>query len=204
MFYFHDPLMNTVSSPVIPPAITRVVEVAASPLAPPKGWQWANSKFSSVVAPGTVAPGTVAGGDEDQGKKRVLSSPSTSSPKPIPVQPVPVTPCSAVPANALSPSTTPAWQPPKGYTEWTRPARDESTAVSRGCKRVAPAALAGCQPLPAWSIVSWKNLAPRSITGTREEAIAQVESDLAAAGVHHLDIQVYDAVHAIVALKAKT
>ena len=39
---------------------------------------------------------------------------------------------------------------------------------------------------------------------TRNQAISQVESDLAAAGVHHLDIKVYDAVHAIVALKAKT
>ena len=199
MFYFHDPLMNTVSSPVIPPAITRVVEAPASPLAPPKGWQWANAKSSSAVAPGTAAPGTVAGGDENQGKKHVLSSPSTSSPKPIPMQPVPVTPCSAVPANAPSPSTTPAWQPPKGYTEWTRHTRTKAQPPVV----VAPAALAGCQTLPAWSIVSWKNLAPRSITGTKEEAIAQVESDLAAAGVHHLDIQIYSAVHTIVALKAK-
>ncbi|EGQ61095.1 hypothetical protein GGI1_04477 [Acidithiobacillus sp. GGI-221] len=62
---------------------------------------------------------------------------------------------------------------------------------------MAPAAI------PTWSIVSWKNLAPRRLTGTKEEVVAQVESDLAAAGVHHLDIQVYDAVHAIVALKAK-
>lgn len=194
MFYFHDPLINTTQPPVTPPAMSRVVEAPVPPTAPPKGWQWASSKSSSAVAPGTAA-----GGDEDQGKKRVLSSPSTSSPKPIHMQPVPVTPCSAVPANAPSPSTTPAWQPPKGYTEWTRPARDESTAVSRG-----PAALAGRQPLPAWRIVSWKNLAPRRLTGTKEEVIVQVESDLAAAGVHHLNIQVYDAVHTIVALKAKT
>ncbi len=194
MFYFHDPLINTTQPPVTPPAMSRVVEAPVPPTAPPKGWQWASSKSNSAVAPGTAA-----GGDEDQGKKRVLSSPSTSSPKPIHMQPVPVTPCSAVPANAPSPSTTPAWQPPKGYTEWTRPARDESTAVSRG-----PAALAGRQPLPAWRIVSWKNLAPRRLTGTKEEVIVQVESDLAAAGVHHLNIQVYDAVHTIVALKAKT
>ena len=198
MFYFHDPLMNTVPSSVTPPAMSRVVEVPVSPLAPPKGWQWANAKSSSAVAPGTVAPGTVAGGDEDQGKKRVLSSPSTSSPKPIPMQTVPETPCSADSAPT-SPAAVRAWQPPKGYTEWTRPARDESTAVSRG-----PAALAGRQPLPAWRIVSWKNLAPRRLTGTKEEVIVQVESDLAAAGVHHLNIQVYDAVHTIVALKAKT
>ena len=200
MFYFHDPLINVPVTPVAPPAIARVVE-ALEPLAPPEGWQWAKSKAGSTVAPGTVAPGTaapgtVAGGGEDQGKKRVLPSPSTSSPKPIPMRPVPVTPCSAVPGNAPSPSTTPAWQPPKGYTEWTRPARDESTAVSRG-----PAALAGRQPLPAWRIVSWKNLAPRRLTGTKEEVIALVENDLAAAGIHHLDMQVYSAIHVIVALK---
>ena len=199
MFYFHDPLMNTVSSPVIPPAMSRVVEVPVSPLAPPKGWQWANAKSSSAVAPGTVAPGTVAGGDEDQGKKRVLPSPSTSSPKPIPMQTVHETPCSADSAPT-SPAAVRAWQPPKGYTEWTRHTRTKAQPPVV----VAPAALAGCQPLPAWSIVSWKTLAPRSLTGTKEEVIAQVESDLAAAGAHHLNIQIYSAVHTIVALKAKT
>lgn len=139
MFYFYDPLINTTQTPVTPPAMSRVVETPVRP-ALPKGWQWASSKSSSAVAPGTAA-----GGDEDSGKKGVLSSPS------------------AAPTVAL----------------------------------------AGYQPLPTWSIVSWRNLAPRSITGTREEAISQVESDLATAGVHHLDIRVYAAVHTIVALKAE-
>jgi hypothetical protein len=94
MFYFYDPLMNIVPPPATPPAITRVVKAPASPLAPPKGWQWANSKSSSAVAPGTAAPGTVAGGDKDPGKKRVLPPPSTPLPKP-------------------------AWQPPKGYILWS-------------------------------------------------------------------------------------
>ena len=56
-------------------------------------------------------------------------------------------------------------------------------------------------PAPTWSIVSWKHLAPRKFTGTKEEVIALVENDLAAAGIHHLDVQVYDAIHVIVALK---
>ena len=190
MFYFHDPLINTTQPPVTPPAMSRVVEAPVPSTAPPKGWQWASSKSSSAVAPGTAA-----GGDEDQGKKRVLSSPSTSSSKPIHMQPVPVTPCSAVPANAPSPSTTPAWQPPKGYVLWMG---HHSAAQTKAQPSAAPTAA-----LPTWSIVSWRNLAPRSITGTREEAISQVGSDLATAGVHHLDIQVYAAVHTIVALKAK-
>ena len=194
MFYFHDPLMNTVPSSVTPPAMSRVVEVPVSPLAPPKGWQWANAKSSSAVAPGTVA----SGGEEKE-KKRVLSSPPTSSPKPIPMQTVPETPCSADSAPT-SPAAVRAWQPPKGYTEWTRHTRTKAQPPVV----VAPAALAGRQPLPAWRIVSWKNLAPRRLTGTKEEVIVQVESDLAAAGVHHLDIQIYSAVHTIVALKAKT
>ncbi len=181
MFYFHDPLMNAVSSPVITPAITRVVEAPVSPLAPPKGWQWANAKSSSAVAPGTVA-----GGDVDPGKKRPLPSPATPSPKPAPAPHAPVNPCSGDSAP-----TTPAWQPPKGYILWTG-------HYSAAQTKAQPSAA-----LPTWSIVSWRNLAPRSITGTREEAISQVESDLAAAGVHHLDIQVYAAVHTIVALKAK-
>ncbi|MBU2859376.1 hypothetical protein HF290_02790 [Acidithiobacillus ferrooxidans] len=182
MFYFHDPLMNTVPVQSTLPAITRVVEAPASPLTPPKGWRWANSKSSSAVAPGTVA-----GGDVDPGKKRPLPSHSTPSPKPAPATHAPVNPCSADSAP-----TTPAWQPPKGYILWTG-------HYSAAQTKAQPSAA-----LPTWSIVSWRNLAPRSITGTKEEAIAQVESDLAAAGVHHLDIKVYDAVHAIVALKAKT
>ena len=190
MFYFHDPLINTTQPPVTPPAMSRVVEAPVPSTAPPKGWQWASSKSNSAVAPGTAA-----GGNEDQGKKRVLSSPSTSSSKPIHMQPVPVTPCSAVPANAPSPSTTPAWQPPKGYVLWMG---HHSAAQTKAQPSAAPTAA-----LPTWSIVSWRNLAPRSITGTREEAISQVGSDLATAGVHHLDIQVYAAVHTIVALKAK-
>lgn len=186
MFYFHDPLMNVPPQPITPPAITRVVEAPATlpapppPPAPPKGWQ--------------AASPAVAGGDGGQGKKEPPSSPSTQTPPPAAPPSVSATPCSVAP----SPAARPAWQPPKGYTEWTRHTRTETRLSA------APAALAGCQPLPAWSVVSWKNLAPRSITGTREEAIAQVESDLAAAGVHHLDIQVYDAAHTIVALKAKT
>ncbi|MCR2832236.1 hypothetical protein NR402_18570 [Acidithiobacillus ferrooxidans] len=191
MFYFHDPLMNTVSSPVIPPAITRVVEVPDSPLAPPKGWQWSNAKSSPAVAPGTAASG-----GEEKGKKWTSPSPSTPSPKPVSAPSVPVRPCSAVPANAPSPSTTPAWQPPKGYVLWMG---HHSAVQTKAQPSAAPTAA-----LPTWSIVSWKNLAPRRLTGTKEEVIAQVKSDLAAAGVHHLDIQVYDAVHAIVALKAKT
>ena len=191
MFYFHDPLINTTQPPVTPPAMSRVVEAPVPPTAPPKGWQWASSKSSSAVAPGTAA-----GGDEDQGKKRVLSSPSTSSSKPIHMQqPVPVTPCSAVPANAPSPSTTPAWQPPKGYVLWM--GHHSAAQTKAQPPSAAPTAR------PAWSIVSWKNLAPRRLTGTKEEVIAQVENDLAAAGVHHLDIQIYSAVHTIVALKAK-
>lgn len=183
MFYFHDPLMNTVSSPVIPPAITRVVEAPASGTTPPPGWQWANSKSSSAVAPGTVA-----GGDVDPGKKRHLPSPSTPSPKPAPATHAPpVNPCSADSAP-----TTPAWQPPKGYILWT------------GHYSVTQTKAQPSAALPTWSIVSWKNLAPGSIAGTKKSVIAKVESDLAAAGVHHLDIKVYDAVHAIVALKAKT
>ena len=198
MFYFHDPLINTTPPPVTPPAMSRVVEAPVpppiTPVTPPKGWRWANAKSSSSAA----APGTVAGGDVDPGKKRPLFSPATPSPKPIPMQqPVPVTPCSAVPANAPSPSpsTTPAWQPPKGYVLWMG---HHSAAQTKAQPSAAPTAAR-----PAWSIVSWRNLAPRSITGTREEAISQVESDLATAGVHHLDIQVYDAVQTIVALKAK-
>ena len=146
MFYFHDPLMNAVSSPVITPAITRVVEAPVSPLAPPKGWQWANAKSSSAVAPGTVA-----GGDEDSGKKAALPSPPTQTP-------LPSGPCAVSPAAR-------AWQPPKGYITWTTPCECRQTIKVQPHVVVAPAAL------PTWSVVSWKNLAPRSITGTREEAI---------------------------------
>ncbi|WP_428946795.1 hypothetical protein ACQUQQ_08400 [Acidithiobacillus ferrooxidans] len=55
--------------------------------------------------------------------------------------------------------------------------------------------------LPTWSIVSWRNLAPRSITGTREEAVSLTLARMAAAGVHHLDVKVYAAIHVIVAMK---
>ncbi|MCR2832239.1 hypothetical protein NR402_18585 [Acidithiobacillus ferrooxidans] len=187
MFYFHDPLMNNTQPPVTPPAISRVVEASASPLSPPKGWQWSKSKTNPAAI----------GGGEKKGKKRTSPSPSpsTPSPKPVSAPSVPVRPCSAAPANVPSPAAAPAWQPPKGYILWMG---HHSAVQTKAQPSAAPAAL------PAWSIVSWKNLAPRRLTGTKEEVIAQVESDLAAAGVHHLDIQVYDAVHALVALKAKT
>ncbi len=55
--------------------------------------------------------------------------------------------------------------------------------------------------LPTWSVVSWKNLGPRSITGTRKEAVSLVENLMSMAGIHHLDIHVYDAIHVIVALE---
>ncbi|MHB0889000.1 hypothetical protein [Acidithiobacillus sp.] len=181
MFYFHDPLMNATQPPVTPPAMSRVVEAPASPLAPPKGWQWANSKSSSAVAPGAAAPGAAAGGDEDQGKKAALPSPPTQTP-------LPSEPCAVSPAAR-------AWQPPKGYIAWTTPCECRQTV------KVQPHIVAAPAAIPTWSIVSWKNLAPRRLTGTKEEVIAQVESDLAAAGVHHLDIQIYSAVHTIVALQ---
>ncbi|MBU2768439.1 hypothetical protein HAP94_20230 [Acidithiobacillus ferrivorans] len=66
--------------------------------------------------------------------------------------------------------------------------------------QVVPAPVAAAA-LPTWSVVSWKNLAPRSITGTRKEAVALVENDLSMAGIHHLDVHVYDAIHVIVALQ---
>ena len=190
MFYFHDPLMNTAPVQSMPPAIVRVVKAPVPPTAPPKGWQWASSKASSSKI-GMPA----VGGCGDSGKKKPALSPATLSPHPVPAPSVRVRPCSAVPANAPSPSTTPAWQPPKGYILWTG---HHSAVQTKAQPSAAPAAA-----LPAWSIVSWKNLAPRRLTGTKEEVIAQVESDLATAGVHHLDIQVYAAVHTIVALKAK-
>ena len=184
MFYFHDPLMNTVPPSVTPPAMSRVVEIPVSPLAPPKGWQWANSKSSSAVAPGTVAPGTVAGGDEARGKKSAFSSPSTHAP-------LPTSPCAVSSAARAS-------QPPKGYVEWTTSCECRQTVTIQPHVVAAQPPLA---PSPTWSIVSWKHLAPRKFTGTKEEVIALVENDLAAAGIHHLDMQVYSAIHVIVALK---
>ena len=201
MFYFHDPLMNTVPPSVTPPAMSRVVEIPVSPLAPPKGWQWANSKSSSAVAPGTVAPGTVAGGDEARGKKSAFSSPSTHAP-------LPTSPCAVSSAARAS-------QPPKGYVEWTtsQPPKGRQTVTIQPHVVAAQPPLAPAPtwiivswkhpaPAPTWSIVSWKHLAPRKFTGTKEEVIALVENDLAAAGIHHLDVQVYSAIHVIVALKA--
>ena len=181
MFYFHDPLMNTAPIQSPPPAIARVVEAPASPLAPPKGWQWANSKSSSAVAPDTVA-----GGDEDLGKKEALSSPSIQTP-------LPASPCTV--SAQVQPVAVRAWQPPKGYVEWTTPCECRQTIKVQPHVVVAPAAL------PTWSVVSWKNIAPRSITGTRKEAVAMVENDLSMAGIHHLDVHVYDAIHVIVALQ---
>ena len=179
MFYFYDPLMNVPVSRFTPPAMSRVVEVPVSPLAPPKGWQWANAKSSSAVAPGTVA-----GGDEARGKKSTLPSPSTHAP-------LPTSPCAASSAAR-------AWQPSKGYVEWTTSCECRRTVTIQPHVVAAQPPLA---PAPTWSIVSWKHLAPRKFKGTKEEVIALVENDLAAAGIHHLDMQVYSAIHVIVALK---
>ena len=89
-------------------------------------------------------------------------------------------------------------QPPKGYVEWTASCECRQTVTIQPHVVAAQPPLA---PAPTWSIVSWKHLAPRSLTGAKEEVIAQVENDLAAAGIRHLDVQVYDAIHVIVALK---
>ena len=191
MFYFHDPLMNTVPPSFTPPAMSRVVEAPAS-LAPPKGWQWANAKAGGVWVAGTaVAPDAVAGGDEDMGKKE--SAPASSF-SPFTQTPLPSGPC----AVSIQPAAARAWQPPKGYVEWTTSCECRQTVTIQPHVVAAQPPLA---PAPTWSIVSWKHLAPRKFTGTREEVIALVEADLAAAGIHHLDMQVYSAIHVIVALK---
>ena len=202
MFYFHDPLMNTVPPSFTPPAITRVVEVPLTgckptvtpvpPLAPPKGWQRAKSKAGGVWVEGTaVAPGAVAGGDKAMGKKEGAPAPSSS---PSAQTPLPSGPC----AVSIRPAAARTWQPPKGYVEWTTPCECRQTVTIQPHVVAAQPPLA---PAPTWSIVSWKHLAPRRLTGTKEEVIALVENDLAAAGIHHLDMQVYDAIHVIVALK---
>ncbi|OCB02663.1 hypothetical protein BBC27_12125 [Acidithiobacillus ferrivorans] len=194
MFYFHDPLMNTTPPPVTPPAMSRVVEATPLPVVMlPKGWQWAKSKAGSTVAPGTVARDSVAGSDKDTGKKVALPSPPTRTPLPAPF--VSVSPCAAVPANTQTSVAMRAWQPPKGYVEWT------TSCECRQTIKVQPHVVVAPTPLPTWSIVSWKHLAPRRLTGTKKEVIALVENDLAAAGIHHLDVQVYSAIHVIVALK---
>ena len=54
---------------------------------------------------------------------------------------------------------------------------------------------------PTWSVVSWKNLAPRKMVGTQKEVVATVERALAAAGIHHFSITAYSAIHVIVALQ---
>ena len=185
MFYFHDPLMNVPAIPTTPPAMSRVVEAPQLP-EPPEGWQWANSISSSAVAPGTVAPGAVAGGDEDPGKKDALSSPSVQTP-------LAASPCTV--SAQVQPVAVRAWQPPKGYVEWTTPCECRQTI------KVRPHVVVAQATLPVWSIVSWKHLAPRRITGSKDEVLTQVENDLAAAGIHHLDVQVYDAIHVIVALQ---
>ena len=176
MFYFYDPLMNTVLSPVIPPAITRVVEAPASPLAPPKGWQWAKTGRGDALKDGHAG----------MGKEKGFRSPSTPSPTHSGI----VAACPELHGITGMPASEPA-------TPGLRPARvQESPSFA---PQAAPATVAAA--LPTWNIVSWKNLGPRSITGTREEAVGLVENDLSMAGIHHLDIQVYDAIHVIVALR---
>ena len=54
---------------------------------------------------------------------------------------------------------------------------------------------------PTWSVVSWKNLAPRKMVGTQKEVVAIVERALTAAGIHHFSITAYGAIHVIVALQ---
>ncbi len=206
MFYFYDPLMNVPVSRFTPPAMSRVVEAPLAgsrptvtpvpALAPPPGWQWAESKAGTAVAPGTVAsgtvapgPGAVAGGDEDMGKKE--GAPSSS---PFTQTPLPSGPC----AVSVQPAAARTWQPSKGYMEWTASCECRQTVTIQPHVVAAQPPLA---PAPTWSIVSWKHLAPRKFTGTKEEVIALVENDLAAAGIHHLDMQVYSAIHVIVALK---
>lgn len=169
MFYFYDPLMNSVSSPVVPPAITWVMEAPASPLAPPKGWQWAKTGRGDVMKDGHA----------EMGKEKGFRSPSAPSPTHSGI----VAACPELHGITGMPASEPA-------TPGLRLARAQEAPIS-----VPQAAL------PTWNIVSWKNLGPRSITGTREEAVGLVENDLSMAGIHHLDIQVYDAIHVIVALQ---
>lgn len=54
---------------------------------------------------------------------------------------------------------------------------------------------------PTWTVVSWKNLAPRKIVGTQEEVVATVGRVLAGAGIDHFSIAAYSAIHVIVALQ---
>ncbi|MGE4529894.1 MAG: hypothetical protein AB7C98_01050 [Acidithiobacillus sp.] len=73
------------------------------------------------------------------------------------------------------------------------------------CMRFANEPTAQRDPLqvtrPTWSVVSWKNLAPHKMVGTQEEVVATVEKMLSAAGVHHVSITAYGAIHVIVALQ---
>jgi hypothetical protein len=108
---------------------------------------------------------TLASGDGEEGKEKAILSPT--------------------------PASKPAWQPPKGYIEWT----------SRSQAQLRPCPAATVKAPETWSIVSWKNLAPSSMTGSKDAVIAKIESDLAAGGVTHPIIKVYDAIRTIVALE---
>ena len=174
MFYFYDPLMSVIPHPVTPPAITRVVKAPPLPVVMlPKGWQRAKTGRGNALEEGQVG----------MGKEEALHSPATPSPKPVGI----VAACPelyGITSMPVSPASEPATPAP------------ESPAAA---PQAAPVPVAAA--LPTWSVVSWKNLAPRSIAGTRKEAVALVENDLSMAGIHHLDIQVYDAIHVIVALQ---
>jgi len=172
MFYFHDPLMNVMPYPVTPPAITQVVKAPPLPVVMlPKGWQWAKTGRGNTLENGQVG----------MGKEVALHFPATPSPKPADMVAV----CHELPSMPVSALHVP------------RTPVQESSASAPQAAPVPVAAAA----LPTWSVVSWKNLAPRSITGTREEAVGLVENDLSMAGIHRLDVQVYDAIHVIVALQ---
>lgn len=157
MFYFHDPLMDTVPVQPTPPAIVRIAEVPASPPALPKGWQRAKSSPPAVSV-------------------RKEGNPDHSHVANAP------TPSAIVATSSVCNPATPA----------------QETPASAPLVVAVPVASAA---LPTWSIVSWKNLGPRSITGTKEEAVSLIENRLSMAGIHRLDIHVYAAIHVIVALE---
>lgn len=231
MFYFHNPLMNTTVPTFTPPAITRTVEPQGSPpstTTPPAGWQWASDHKSrdhkGRSATAHCAASTGSGGDEVKGKKKALTTTRTETP------PAPHTATSSggdgvkgktasLPAwqppkgyvrwndtdcHCQAPAAKPDWQPPKGYVRWTSQTRQ--TSQPRTTTAASPQI--ECVPDPAkqvatWNVVSWNNIAPRTITGTRKEAVTRVESDLAAAGIQPLSVQVYPGIHTIVALQGK-
>jgi hypothetical protein len=179
MFYFYDPLLNIAPPPATPPAIVRVRTAPVSPPTLPKGWQWAKA-----------GRGDMKDGHMGMGKKGVFHSPAT--PSPIPSGIVAACPeLHGITGMPAGPTSEPA-------TLGLHPARAQETRYL--APQVVPAPVAAAA-LPTWSVVSWKNLAPRSITGTRKEAVALVENDLSMAGIHHIDVHVYDAIHVIVALQ---